>query len=206
MPNFSIGGRRRTDFYRIQVNEDSNGYDFLNKLTGTIAAAPTTGDIAFSATLVKGTDIQIQDDATIKMTLEQYDAGEDIFAFLDKVAVPATTVSRPEVKLENGDKFGGASGTGELLLAVSYLQYDNDDLPTKIFTYWSVGRISPTSGSQKTDGDNYVTPTFEYTSISAGYTTSLPTGIFQDTLVTVATAESLAAGKGFTRKFLTKAA
>lgn len=205
-PGFSIGGRSRTDFYRIAVNETSDGYDVLTNLTDVVAAAPDTGDIAWSGVLIAGTDVQPQEDGTIKMNLEQYDAGSDIYAFLDKVAVPATTIARPEVKLENGVKYGGSSGSGGLVLAVTYLQYDNDDTPTKIFTYYSIGRLAPTSGQQKTDGDNYVQPTVEYTSISATYAVSVAAAMFQAGLVTVAAPKTIAAGKAFVREFLTKAA
>jgi hypothetical protein len=205
-----IGGRRLTDLYRVQENATKTGYDILDKLTTTVAAAPTTTDAALSATLTKGTDIAYQEDGTCKLTLEQYNAGQDIWDFLDKVAVPGTTVARPEITLENGDKFGGSAGSGDMVLAISYLFFDDDSNKTKVFTHAGLGRISPTSGSFKTDSDNYVQPTFEFTSISTAYSLTITKAMFRETMLDSGTTgtvtdQTIASGKGFWRKFLTKA-
>lgn len=203
----SIGGRRRTDLYRIQENSTGTAYEFLNGVTGTTGVTePTITDVALSATLIKSSDVAYNEDGTCKLTLEQYDAGSDVWAFLDKVAVPATATSKPELVLENGDKMGGATGSGDLVLAISYLFYDDESNPTKVFTHFAVGRIAPTSGSFKTDAEAYVQPTFEFNSINTAYSLTIPAGVLRTgtILASTVTDQTLAAGKGFKRVFLDK--
>lgn len=202
----SIGGASRTDFFRLKVNDAKTGYDVLQGLTDVVASPATVSHIAWSGVLVKGTSMEPQADGTMKGSIEQYDAGESIVDFLNKVAKPATTKSKPEIKFENGDKYGGASGTGGLVLAVSYLFHDDDDNPANVFVTMSIGRIAPTSGSQKSDGENYISLSCEFNSIPAAYTLSIPAACFQSTVVTQATPISFTKGKGFLRQYMTKAA
>lgn len=212
MPYPTIGGRSITDFYRIQINGTPDGYDILSVLTDNIAAAPTLTDIAWSGTLIAGTQVDPQEDGTVKITLEQYDAGKSMIQFLDKVAVPSTTMARPEITYEDGTKYGGSSGTGGLVLAITYLQYNDDTTPTKVFVYMAIGRIAPTSGNQKTDGTNYVMPTCEFNSISAEYDLAIPLDALRAALGDgktinhaaggLAALVTIASGTAFRRKFL----
>lgn len=206
MSNPLIGGKSRTDIFRLKVNATSDGYDFLNALTDVVAAAPVLAtDVAQQLTLIKGSDYQPQEDGTVKLSLDQYHAGEDIYAFLDKAVVPSTSVAKPEIKFENGGKYGGTSGTGDLLLIISYLQNEDDDTPTKTFTYISLGRMVATSGAQKTDSDNYIAVSIEYSSTPLLYALSVPAACFNAALVTVAAPIVLAKDAGFKRTFLTNA-
>ena len=205
-----IGGRRLTDLYRVQEKATKDGYDILDKLTTTVAPTPTRTNVSLSASIIKGTDVAYQEDGTCKITLEQYGASQDVWDFLDKVAVPGTAIAKPETVLEDGTKYGGTTGGGDLVLAISYLFYDDDSAPTKVFTHAALGRISPTSGSFKTDAENYVQPTFEFTSIATQYPLTIAQAMFNENILdseaTTGTvlAQTIPSGKGYWRKYLAK--
>lgn len=203
MSNYSIGGQNRADFFRLKDN--GTGYDFLSVLTSNVAALPALTDVAFTANKIVASDLQKQEDGTVKVNLDHADVSTGFWAYLDKVAVPSTTIARPELKLENGIKHGGTSGTGDPILGVFYLQGNDEDNPTKILVYMMVGKVAPTSGAIKTDPDNYNKPSYEFNSNGAVYELTIPADCFDDAIITAAE-QTIPKLSGYECKFIAKAA
>jgi hypothetical protein len=205
--NDVMGGRNRTDFFRIKVNAGKTGWDVLDKLTTAVVAEPTKANTALSLNGVIGsTKPQYQESGLCDLEFVQYEA-KDVFPFLDKVAVPVSAKVRPEKTLEDGVKFGGSGTSDEAILAISYLMYDNDYTPTKIFVHTTVGDIDKTSGSFDANGEDYIQPTIKLKGKAVSYTDLVvPKELYDATLVTVAADITIVKEQGYNRQYITKAA
>lgn len=205
--SFSMGGKNLAYFFRFKLKTDKSGYDLLEKLTDVAAspAAPTSAALVIKGD-IESTKVDHQDDGTVQMEFTQYEA-EDVYAYLDKVAVPTSTKKKPDVTLEDG--IVKTSSSQEYLdLAVSYLFADDDDNPTKCMVYCVPCSIDKTSGSFETKGDAYVAPTLKAIGVAVPIADLvIPKEVFDTDIVTAPAANiTIAKGKPHHRAYLTVAA
>lgn len=148
MAKYIIGGAGRTDFYG--VTETAGAY--------TVAASPT-----FSLTEIKESKFDRQEDGTLKASFTQMEDSEALETFLETYAIPPadSTGQLAETYLENGDKRGGGSATGKMVLAVSY-GATNDETTKKRKVTFAYGSISSTSGSWNQKYNESTDPSFEF--------------------------------------------
>jgi hypothetical protein len=207
---FVSGGQGVCDFFRLKLKSDKSGYDFLDKLTNTIAPTPTKANAALSITkVINKTKLDYQDDGTVKYDLTQYEAGSLFWKFLDLVAVPIGTdsISKSAVTLEHGVKKAATTASGgSTILAVYYGFNDGTD---EIFTISAFATVASSSGSTESDAENYTKPTLALTGIISEATAatsgfSLPKGIFDSSIITVATDPVIPKNWCFTRGFFPK--
>ncbi len=204
MAKATFGGRNKSVLYRLKFDDATQTYKVYDRLTDTEATTPTEANAALKLLgLIGSSKPTFQDDGTVQVTFDQYQCDEDFWGFLNKVAV-ASSAAMPEVKCEDGNKFGGGS-TSEAILLISYLHYDNPDAPTKVFTVIAIGSIKASSGSFETKADDWTKPSFEFVGTKAKANISIETGMFDATIVNVTAGETLAKDKGYIRKYLTKA-
>lgn len=199
------GGANKAYIYRLKLKSDGTVYEVLDKLTADVAATPTVANAAYVLLgLIGSSKPQIQDTGLVNFSFDQYDAGEDIYSFLNAVATSAEAASTSEVLLEDGAKIGGASGTNEdVVLLISYLHTDDIDTPTKRFVYSAIGTINTTSGSFETSGDAFTKPTFEFVGKTVSLDIDIAVAMYDSALVTVSAAKEIPTGKNFIREFLT---
>lgn len=202
MPSYTYGGRSRCDFYRLKWN--GTAYQVLDKLTDTIATNPSTTHIATALQYIASTKLAFQDDGTLQVTFDQYEADEELFQFLDTVAKPTSGGGLQEITLEDGTKIGGASAAGDPVLMVSYLHYDDIQSPTKVFVLAAIGTISPTSGSFETSSDNLTKPSIEFRSTKARAAFTISAAMLQSGIVTTSD-QLIPATAAYIRKYLPKA-
>lgn len=198
------GGRNQCDFYRLRKKSDGSGYEVLDQLGDEVVATPTTTARALKLSgLIGSTKPQFQEDGTVKISFDQYEGGEAIWAFLDKVAVAAEETSGQEITLEDGTKIGGSAGDdGELVLAVSYLNTNALAGGTKRFVLAAVGKISAASGSFETSGENYSKPSFEFNGVKNAVAVEIAAAMFDEGVVNVTAAETIPAKKCYIRKYM----
>lgn len=202
----TLGGQSKSDFFIAKKKSDGSGYDITDKLTGTVATTPTIANKALSLETIEKSKPAFQEDGKVKISYDQYDASEDVYKLLDKVAVPTTSSNVKAISLENGNVTGGTAGSDESpVINISYLQYDSITSPTKVFVVISAGSIAATSGSFETGAESYNKPTFEFEGNTFKKDIVIPAALFDSEIVTVTEAETLTAGKGFIRKYFTKA-
>lgn len=202
MPSYTYGGQSKTDFYRVKWN--GTAYQVLDKLTDTVATAPTTTNVAASLDYISSTKVAFQDDGSLQLSWDQYELDDELIAFCDKVAKASSGANLQEVTLENGTKIGGSTATGELVLAISYLNYDDPRSPSKVLVVAAIGTISPTSLSFDTSAENLTKPTIEFKSIKTQAAFTIVSGMQRATIVTAAD-QTLPANSFFLRKYVNKA-
>ena len=102
---------------------------------------------------------------------------------------------------------GGSSKVESGILSVSYLNYDDDDLPTKVFVIVSFNDQDTTSGSASYNASGQVQPTFKLKGKAVGFADlTVPISVF-DTTIVAAPAAAIVLEKGATHwaGYLTKA-
>lgn len=203
--NIAAQGQARTDFYRIAVNAGGTDYDVLEKLTAAVATTPTTSDVALTIREVESTKPTPNDDGTVNIEWEQYECGEDLWAFLDLVSVPPGGKKKREWYREDG-QVRNASATDELILAIKYLFVDDDTTPTKVFVWATVGGLTANSGAVETKGaeeDDIIKPTLGFVGAKTEVDFTIPAALFRDTVVTAGSVAdfTIPRGLGFKRKF-----
>lgn len=200
--NDVMGGKNLLDLFRFKINAGKTAWVLQSKLTDTAATTPAPSEAALRIIgAIGSTKPQPQESGLVNLEVDQYEAS-DIWPFLDKVAVPTTAGVRPEKILEDKTRIGGAGSSDEIVVAVSYLFYDNDTTPTKIFVYPIAGDIDKTSGSFSTSGEDYVMPTLKLTGKAVPYADlEIPAACFDSSLVTVSAAVTIAKSTNHKRQF-----
>ncbi len=78
MPSYTYGGQSKTDFYRVKWN--GTAYQVLDKLTDTVATAPTTTNVAASLDYISSTKVAFQDDGSLQLSWDVADWSQSNFA------------------------------------------------------------------------------------------------------------------------------
>jgi hypothetical protein len=203
--NVAARGQNRADFFRIAINDNRTAYEFLTGLTTAVASAPDLDDVAYTLTEIEKSKPTPSDDGTCNHDWDQYECGEDLWDFLNLVAIPAGGKKKKTYYLENGVA-RNKSATDELILCIQYLFNDDDTTPTKIFVQATIGNMSASSGAFETSAaeeDEILKPTLGFTGAKSEVELTIPAACFRDTIVTAASVAgfTIASGLGYKRKF-----
>lgn len=200
----TTGGQNWLAAFRVKIKSNKSGYDFLDKLTdAVVSGAVSLTNAACIFQLTESSKPSFQEDGTVKLALDQYEAGEEFWDFLNKVAVPGSAGSVKAVSLENGASiFGGASGEEVLFIGVFFP--DDPAAPTKYFTVGGFGGVSANSGSFDTKYQEGIKPQLEFTGKKTQADLVVPVGAFPAMLTGVET--TISNGYCYFRKYFAKAA
>ena len=179
------GGQALHDFFPYKEKTDGSGVDFYDVYTNitspVIVGSPTrTTAKPFTITEVVSTKYDPQTDGTCKKTFDNYDSQQDVWTYLDQLAVPpaASAGTLPDYKLENGTIRTASSASGFHVLSISYAMKNTSKTPNEIFTYCAAGNLDPTSGSIETKADAWVNPAINFVGIKSGVQITIPVALF----------------------------
>ena len=197
--DLTMGMANAVDTYIVQPNSTGDGYDFYDlseagELTKVVDPALPT---AIRLDVIEQNALEYQSDGTIKTTLTQYQ-NDVLFRTLLAKNRPTKVGTRPDVTLIDGQKILGSAGTFSVVqLVYGNLLNDFAETGKKRLLLTAFGSIAASSGSFTGKDGSYNQPTYEFqsTSIPTGYKLTIPTALYDNTLVTVTTPTLLNAGE-----------
>ncbi len=196
-------GRNKLDLFGFGINAAEDGYE-IQDLAGDPVAVPTSADKLIRIDEIVQTDLQFQEDGTIRIPLDQDVDDATMWGALDALAIPPASASGAEVSerlYEDGitKNFGSSGSSQRKALVVSYGNYDDDE--SDIFIVVAAGHIAPTSGSKKYSATASTAPSFEFIGEILTITAFEAKALLDTAILTAPAAWAIAQSKGFKRGY-----
>lgn len=206
--SFNIGAKNVAHFYRntLDTSEAEPVWKWKDKLskTNTYVTTPTKANVAYAMKNIGTIKPDYSEDGTVKLDFKNYDSGESQLDFLNICALPAVGgKKKKDLTLIDGSVRKGSVNISETVTSVSYLNFDDDDNPAKIYVLIALGAMAYTSGSMDIGGESETTPSFVFNGITADKKLTIPLGILDDTIVdTTGLTIEIEEGRGFWRGYI----
>lgn len=205
---FNIGAKNVAHFYRniLDTSGAESAWKWKDKLskTTTYIASPTKTNVAYSMKNIGNIKPDYSEDGTVKLDYKNYDSSEAQLDFLNVCALPAVGgKKKKDITLIDGSIRKGSVNISETVTSINYLNFDDDDNPSKIYTLIALGAMAYTSGSMDIGGESEVTPSFVFNGITADKKLTIPLGILDDSIVdTTGLTIEIEEGRGFWRGYI----